>query len=175
MPLEPMYFTNVAHLGGGETAACGFLFDWEYDEPRGRLVRLRDGAWERVGDLPEYSRGLAVTDEDGSPVLYLILRDGVLHRFDETGQNASVIEDERNMAFQGLQEVSGSLFAYGMGKQLFKRTGSDWVSMDHGLFDGRPESCITSVAGGQGNELFAVGKGGIIHHFLKHIGQSAGI
>ncbi|SUS04718.1 conserved hypothetical protein [uncultured Defluviicoccus sp.] len=164
-PPEQMNIIDVACLGADHACLAGFLFAWDPEEPRGRLALYERGTWSRLGDTPEFIRGLAVLDETDGAALYVLLRNGVIHRFAGSEHSAEVIEDQRNLGFRGIDVVGRHLYAYGMGHQVFRREDGRWLAIDEGLFDGDPFSMLNSIHGHSERDIYAGGTGGSIFHF----------
>jgi hypothetical protein len=161
-----MYFTHVAVLGADSVVLAGHLFSQDEEDRITRLVAFDRGEWRQLADLPEIVSALRVTEYQGVPVCWALLRNGVTHHWRGDDHAVEIIDSQRGLFFNDLRQIDGELYACGTGRQVFRRTRG-WNAIDEGMFIGaaKPARVLTAVDGFSRSDIFASGVRGEIWHY----------
>lgn len=149
--------------------------DADIDEvPNGQLFFLKEGEGEWGGRIFEWTAvDLAYVSKPEGTVVVLG-RDGTALIVGQSGDSEEDVEDAgvgpaRRGPMRRLRNVGEEIFAVGMGRQVYRRTGPNtWKRMENGLPDKRPLRQVigfNSIDGFDPADLYAVGWGGEIWHF----------
>lgn len=161
-----MYFTHIASLGNGKLILAGHLYKFE-NEKITRLIIFQNGQWEHLADLPEIVASILTIPKKEYTELYVLLRNGVIHKWMGAEHTVEIIDESRGLFFNDIRLIGKHLYACGTGQQVFRRSLTCWQPVDDGIFVGmnKPIRIFTSIDGISEQNIYTVGIGGAIYHF----------
>lgn len=168
-PDAALYFNEIAVIEGDFVYLGGHLYKLDgLGEQITRMARLHDGGWGHLADIDGVAWSLCAYQEGKSArEVVAVCQDGWTRIF----AGANVVEEQipigSGSIFQ-VTKIGGALYACGSGHQVFRRGRDGWEHLDEGLRSPSTRGHRPAFYGMHGlneQDIWAVGRGGVIAHF----------
>lgn len=135
----------------------------------------KSGTWLNGGDQDWLCAGIGV-DRASTPKLVAVgefgevyVRGGGVQSNEKVTPKLKTVSDSGPL--RGVRTIENDIYAVGMGRQVYKRSGGKWAAIDSGLHASGKSLEVggfEAIDGFNSNDLYAVGWNGSICHFDGH-------